>query len=226
MATRKTPKTVTSAVAKARRTPTDAVEAGLQARDLDADAHALLAAAADALGLALLGAEGLHDRHRRERLVGDGRQVALVAALRARALADLAAEDEADHDQQRRGREADQRQHRVDEQQHDGHAQRQQRGLQHLPERVAEELAHVVDVLGDAREQVALLGALVEGEAEALQVVVDRDAQLVRDALAGALHPEVGEVRGGGLGDGDAEDQGADRQDEADVGRVRRLAVG
>ena len=44
--------------------PDRAVEAGLQPGDLDADAHALLAAAAHALGLVLLGAERLHDGHR------------------------------------------------------------------------------------------------------------------------------------------------------------------
>ena len=57
--------------------------------------------------------------------------------------------------------------------------------------------------------------ALVEGEAEPLQVVVDRDAQLVGDALARALQPQVAEVRGGGLGERDREDQRADRQQEA-----------
>ena len=66
--------------------------------------------------------------------------------------------------------------------------------LEHLAERVAEQLAHVVDVLGHPREQVALGRALVVGEAEPLQVVVDGHAQLVGDLLAAALQPQVGEV--------------------------------
>ena len=162
-----------------------AVEAGLQPRDLDADAHPLLAAAAHPLGLHVLGAEGLHDGHR-----ADSASLAMLArspswrrCLRARSRT-LRRKTKLMTTSSGAVIEAEQREDRVDPQQHERHAEREQRGLEHLAERVAEQLAHVVDVLGDAGEQVALGRALVVGEAEPLQVVVDRDPQLVGDPLA------------------------------------------
>ena len=63
--------------------------------------------------------------------------------------------------------------HRVEPQQHDGHAERQQRRPDIAPSDCGEQVAHRVDVAGDAGDQVALLAPLVEAEREPLEVVVD-----------------------------------------------------
>ena len=226
-----TPTTITSAVPIARTRADQPVEAGLQARDVDADGHPLLAAGAHAVGLEPLAAERLHHGHRRQRLAGHRRDPALVRAPHARRAAHAAAVDPADAEQRRRGGERDQRQHRVEDQQDDGHAEREQQGLRDRPELLREEVAHGVDVAGHAREQVALLALLVEGEREPLEVVVDGDPQLVADPLAGGLQPQVGEVERGGLGqrdqqheDGDADQRAASRRRRARTAPCGRAA--
>ena len=164
------------------------VEAGLQARDVDADApsaarcrrargrpraarapNAFTTAIADSASLAI---DAISPSWRRR--------------TRARA-AHAAAVDAADAEQRRRRGERDQRQHRVDA----PAARRSSRAPAARPAAIApsvlrEQVAHGVDVAGHAREQVALLARLVEGEREPLQVVVDGDPQLVADPLAGA----------------------------------------
>ena len=126
-----------------------AVEAGLQARDLDAHAHPLLAAAtrtrsdsipsapkafttviAESASLAMLARSPSWRRCLRAR----SRTFLLKTTLTATSSGAVS--------------EREQREERVDPQQHDRHAEREQRGLEHLAERVAEQLAHVVDVLG------------------------------------------------------------------------------
>ena len=153
-----TPKTMTSAVASARSTPTVPSKRACSRATSTPTPMRCSLRVADALGLEVLGAERLDDRHRATSAsLATLAQIALVAALPAGALADLAAEDEADDDQQRRGDEASSASTGSMNSSTTRHADRQQRRLHHLAERVAEQLAHVVDVLGHAREQVALV---------------------------------------------------------------------
>ena len=75
------------------------------------------------------------------------------------------------------------------------------------PERLSEHVADGVDVTRHARRQVGRLAPLAKREREALQVAVDRSAQIVHDEVAGAPQA-LGRERGGQpveQGDGDGE---------------------
>ena len=63
--------------------------------------------------------------------------------------------------------------------------------LDDAAERGGEHVSDRVRVSGHPRDQVALLPLLVEAEREPLQAVVDGDAHVVADPLAGTLEPEV-----------------------------------
>ena len=56
-------------------------------------------------------------------------------------------------------------------------------------ESVAEDVAYRVQVAGDLRRELARLAPLAEGKGQALQVCVDRGAQVVHDEVAGAPQP-------------------------------------
>ena len=139
-----------------------AVEARLQPRELHPEVHPGLAQALDAPVLEALGAERLHDAHRRQRLARCGRDHALVAALGPRRGAQLAAVAEAEHGEHRGRRERHQRQDRVDHDAHDHDPDQQHHGLDYRPERVREHRADRVDVGRHPGHQVALLAPLVK----------------------------------------------------------------
>ncbi len=198
------------------------VEARLQPRDLDPRSEPPCRPLAHALALVALGAERLDDRHRRQRFVGDRRDLPLLRAPHPRLRPHAPPVDEAEHAGQRRGGDRDDREHRVDHGQHDGHPDRQQRRLDHRAERLREQVAHRVHVAGHARDQVALLALLVEAEREPLQVLVDAHAQVVRDALAGRLQPQVGGVLRARLDQRDGDRDGSDRHEQPHVVGVER----
>ena len=129
--------------------------------------------------------------------------------------------DPAHQREQRRCGDRDEREHRVEPQQHREHPGREQRRLGDLPERLREQVAHRVDVAGHVRQQVALLAALVEAEREPLEVVVDARAQLVRDPLARDLEPQVRDVLRARLDERDDEHQRRHGDQQADVGARR-----
>ena len=173
----------------------DPAEPRLEVRGVHALHAALLAALGDALGLVALAAERLDDAHRRQRLGGERRDLALALALAARGDADLAAvvdRHEAEHRRDRDHRHADQR---IDQQGHDDHPDERQDRLGHRAEVLGEQRADRVRVTGEPRHEVALLAAVVVGEREALQVGVHLQAQLVGDALPRPLEPQVARVR-------------------------------
>ena len=99
--------------------------------------------------------------------------------------------------QERRDRHRDQRELPV-EVEHDARTCRRssQRRRRSTSDRRREEGLDVVDVVGDRREDVPELVVVVVGEREALQVVVDLPAQVVREVLADARR-QVGVEVGG-----------------------------
>jgi hypothetical protein len=205
------------------------VEARLQPRDVHARGHPLLAAGADAVGLEPLGAERLHDRHRRERLARQRRDLAVLGAPDPRLRLHAPPEDGAQDQHRRERRDRQQAEHGIDPQQDHDHPDGQQAGLGHLAQRLGEQRAHRIDVAGHAGDEVALRPAVVEAEREPLQMVVDGDPQLVRDPLAGALQPQVGGVPRDRVGERDHEHEHGDRREQPPVARPqleRRLAPG
>ena len=198
-----------------------AVEAGLEARDVYADAHALGAAHVHALALEALRARRLDHGHGGERLAGERGDLALVRALGTRPLAHAHAIAVAEQPQCRHRQEGDEREDGVDREGHDRHADQQQRALRNGPERLGEEIPDRGDVLGHARDEVALLGSLVIVERQTVEVLVDRDAQRVRDALARAVEPQVGEVVRDRLGERDDHDERDDDQQQPRVARAQ-----
>ena len=82
--------------------------------------------------------------------------------------------------------------------------------------RRGDDVLHAADVVGDPRLHLARAGAREERERQALQVAVDRGAQVVHDALA----DEVGEPRLR-----HAEDAGGDRRSRSSRARARSAAA-
>ena len=140
-----------------------------------------------------------------------------MAALAAGRVADPPAVVHAHDPEQRRDREHGHAEQRVDGQADDEHAHERQDGLGHRPEVVGEQLADLVGVAGQARDEVALLAAVVVGQRQALEVVVHLQAKLVGDPLAGALEPQVAGVAGQRVEHRDADDRRRDEHEQAHV---------
>ena len=183
---------------------------------------ALLAALRDALGLVALAAERLDDAHRRQALGRERRDLPLPLALLARGEAHLAAvvgRDEAEHRRDRDHRHADQR---VDQEADDDHPDQRQDRLGDRAEVLGEQRADRVRVAGEAGDEVALLAAVVVGERQALEMGVHLQAQLVRDALARPLEPQVARVRRERVEQRDAHHGSGDQEQRPQVGRGDR----
>ena len=191
----------------------EGVVEGLQARGHHRLVPDAPDAAAEALELALLAREGLHDAHAADVLLDVGRELGdpLLELLQRRARAPPVARGDADHDRDRD--ERDGRQARL----HGDHRPRReedgQRRLQHEDEAVAEEEAHGLQVDGGARHQLPGLLAVEEAQLELLQVLVHAVAQVELDAERDAARDQAPR---------DGERQAQHARGEDDEGERRR----
>ena len=145
-------------------------------------------------GLEVLPAERLDDAHRAQALLDDGDDVALPLAHLALHFLDRLLEAHHEQQQERRDADGDQREVPVEPEHEPQHADDRHQVDEDAERGRRREALHRRDVVGDRREQRAGLRAVVEGEREPVQMLVDADAQVVRDVLADALRVVVVDV--------------------------------
>ena len=136
---------------------------------------------AEALQLARLAREGLHDAHAGDVLLGVRGQLRdpLLDLLHGRACAAPVALGDDHHE--RHGRHRDQAEAGVDDDHRDAREHEREDRLQDEHEPVAEEEAHRLQVDGRARHQLSRLLAVEEAQLQALEVAVEQVAQVEFD---------------------------------------------
>jgi hypothetical protein len=200
-------------------------ETRLRARRVDADTAPQLAPRLNPLVLVAFGAERLHDLDRRQRLGRERGDLAFLGALEVGQLLDPAAVTERDERERRSDREGGECEHGVEDEADDGHPAEQQHRGGDRAERVGEQGADRVHVACDTCHEIALRTPVVEAERQPLQVRVDGHAQVVHDALAGAVQQHVGPVRRGRAGQRDEHHETRDGAEQRQVGRPELESV-
>ena len=154
---------------------------------MSADVDGRVADRGEVLLLLVLPPVGRHDPHRLETLLHHRDDLGLVLADLVRRLLDRPVEARDEEQQERRRRDRDEREVPV-EPEHDGeHADDRQQVDEDAERSGRGEVLDRLHVGGDGGEKRADLVGVVVAEREALQVLVDPHAQVVRDALADAL---------------------------------------
>ena len=138
------------------------------------------------MALVVLAREGLDEPDGCERLLHDGRDLALLLLHGAgvRLNAPRVAVD--DQEERGRDRERDEREAPVEVEHHAEHAEERKAVDEYAEEGRGDEVLHGVNVARHAHYQVARLLLCEEREREPLYVVVEREPEVVHDALADA----------------------------------------
>ena len=158
------------------------LDASRQQRRLDI----LQALALESALLVVLAGKGLDHANRREDLLDDRDQLALLLLDVARRLLDAPREDVHDQEEHRRDGERDQREAPV-QVQHDADDAHQGQDVGHdAEERRGDEVLNAVDVARDPADEVAGALLVVFGERQAMNVVIERPPQVVHHPLADA----------------------------------------
>ena len=178
-------------------------ESRFQAPRAEAQVDDRLGFLVEPLLLDLLAGERLDDARRRYRLLRHRRELALFLLDVARRALDPPREAVDHREQERRDREADQRETRVQVEHHDDHADDRQRVEQDAEHRRRDEALDRIDVARQAHDHVAGLALVVERERQSLHVMIEQMPQVEADALRHRRRQEVVEVRRDGADERD-----------------------
>ena len=145
--------------------------------------------------LDLFAGERLDDSRRRYGLLRHRRQLALFLLDVARHALDPPRETVDHREQERRDREADQREPGVQVEHHDDHADDRQRVEQDAEHRRRDEALDGVDVARQTDDHVAGPALVVERKRQPLHVMIQQMPQIEADALGDRRREEIVEVR-------------------------------
>jgi hypothetical protein len=159
-------------------------QSGLDAPSAQRQVDAFLAFAIEAAFLVLLAAKRLHDADRRDRLLHDRRELALLSFDLPHRVLDPSRQAVHDHEHDWRDRERHHGEPPIEVDHHAEHAGERQDVHQHAKEDRRDEVLRGIDVARQPDDHIAGLPPVEERQRQALDMVIEEVSQVVDDVLA------------------------------------------